>query len=106
MDQMQKMRSNWEELNIKMRDEFGTGDFVLPWVDIDAHKEQKLFTLIGPEAAIAGMESLIHAGEQLAAEEDAFFHAKMEETRAKEKEARARAKVRISHYFACILYIH
>ena len=92
MDEMQRMRVKWAEVNRELRSEVGTGGFGLPWVDIDARKEQKVFVLIGAEAAIAGMESIIKAAEQLAAEEDASMRAKMEAIeRAEKQEAELKA---------------
>jgi hypothetical protein len=91
MDEMQEMRVKWAEVNRDLQSEVGNGGFGLPWVDIDARNEQKVFVLIGAEAAIAGMESLIYAAEQLATEEDALMHAKMEAARAKEKETDLKA---------------
>ncbi len=85
-DEMQEMRVKWAEVNIELQEEVGVGGFGLPWVDIDARKEQKVFILIGAEAAIAGMESMINAAEQLAAEEDALMRAKMEAIKRAEKE--------------------
>jgi hypothetical protein len=88
MDEIQETRVKWAQVNRELQSEVGTAAVGLPWVDIDPRKEQKVFVLIGAEAAIAGMESIIKAAEQLAAEEDALMEAKMEAIkRAKQKEA-------------------
>jgi hypothetical protein len=92
MDGMQEMRVKWAEVNTELQKEVGLGSFGLPWVDIDARKEQKVFILIGAEASIAGMESMIKAAEQLAAEEDALMEEKMEAIkRAEQQEADLKA---------------
>jgi hypothetical protein len=86
MDEMQQMRVKWAEVNRELQSEVGPAGVGLPWVDIDARKEQKVFVLIGAEASIAGMESMIKAAEQLAAEEDALMNAKMEAIRRAEQQ--------------------
>lgn len=68
----------------------GSENVPVPWADSQPHPEQKIFVLRGTEAGIAGMESVIKAAEQLAAEEDALRRAdrmKYEALQAEEKAA-------------------
>ena len=74
------------------------------WADIHPRREESIFMLVVNPDAIAGLESLIQAAEQLAAAEDAVEDAKLtgeqkavrDEARAKAKaEARAKEKARL-----------
>jgi hypothetical protein len=72
MSSLEKMRNELMALRMDIEKVSGM-DIIMqaPWAEARPRAEQKVFVLSGTEAGIAGMESLIKAAEQLAAEEDA-----------------------------------
>lgn len=77
MEEMKAMHDNWMALNEDLQLRAGSPALGFTGLDFTAHEEQKVFVLMGAEAAIAGMESLIKAAEQLAMEGDAKLKAEL-----------------------------
>ena len=75
-ESLNTMGNQLMELRMDIEKELGK-DIIMraPWAEARPRPEQKVFVLSGTEAGIAGMESLIKAAEQLAAEEDAKLSA-------------------------------
>jgi hypothetical protein len=72
---------------------FGEGGSGAYTADIHTHPDAELFLLVGNPDAIAGIESLIQAAEQLAAEEDAILDTRLTpQQRVEQLEVRAAAK--------------
>ena len=76
----------WETAGLKI----GSSAY---WAEIHPRREESIFMLVGNPDAIAGLESLIQAAEQLAAVEDAAEDARLTaEQKAVRDEARVKAK--------------
>ncbi len=88
-EEVKLMTHVWKATTNDIRKEAGSEAEGFRVAEIEPRKEAKVFTLFGSEEAIAGMESLIKAAEQLAAEEDAkrdaAMQADMEAVRADQK---------------------
>ncbi len=96
----EKTRGSWADLNSELLKASGSERspafrFALPWVKVDPRAEQKVFILMGTEAAIAGMESLINAAEKLAAGEDAADASPNIITEEQEKAMKARKESKL-----------
>ncbi len=73
-DEAKEMQSSWEALHQFLMKEAGINKLpgrMAGGINIQPRPGQKIFMLLGSEEGIAGMESLIKAAEQLAADEDA-----------------------------------
>lgn len=91
MEAMELMRKHWDRINADLMHETDSGTSGI-WGDFSLNEEQKVFIVSGNEAGINGLESLIKAAEQLAAEEDERIErierAKEEQTKAAEAESK------------------
>lgn len=83
-EEFNDVQAAWDDVHTKLLDLLGI-DSRRGGVRVEPHPEQKLFVLYGSAEGIAGMESLIHAAEKNASEEDAQETANMMARRAEEK---------------------
>lgn len=84
---LREVETTLHKIHLLSQKATGSETVPLPWADSTPHPEQKIFLLAGTEAGVTGMESIIRAAEQLAAEEDALRRADRAEAEARKAEA-------------------
>ena len=92
---LREVENSLKEIHALTKKVSGSENVPVPWADSTPHPEQKIFVLRGTEAGIAGMESVIKAAEQLAAEEDEKIDAERRALRAKEEETKAKVEAEL-----------